>query len=116
MDNIAEVSDESQLLSEDGHESSRASRTSSDEDPEDERPTTNSYSTLLQSLSANVQRGPPQRKKRKINTEDRTEALLQSRTNYLDEQEDFEAPGGDDVEDHLGSDDIAYLDEIEDGA
>ena len=111
-----EVSDEDKASIQNDRESSNASHFSSDEDSENEQPPASSYSTLLQSLNANVQRGPPQRKKRRIESEIRREPqILEDPRKDPEEQDGFEATDVDGGEDQLDLDDIAALNEIEDG-
>lgn len=111
--NLSDGSQKSSLIKQD---SSSASRISSDENSEDERPTVNSYSTLLQSLSANVQRGPPQRKKRRIDIEDRTESSHSDFQRANDEDQDgLETTDIDAAEDQPDPEDAAPFDETEEG-
>lgn len=112
----AELSHENKASIQDDHDSRSASHFSSDEDSEDEQPTANSYNKLLQSLHGNVQRGPPQRKKRRIEIENRREPqFLEDPENDPEEQDGVEATDVGCDEDQSDPDDIAALDEIEDG-
>ena len=112
----ASLSDGSQDSNLDKQESSNASRISSDESSEDEGPAVNSYSTLLQSLSANIQRGPPQRKKRRIDIEDRTEAsVVESKRADRENRDGFESTDMDAVEDQSDPEDAASYEESEEG-
>ena len=112
----ASLSDGSQISNFDKQHSSSASRISSDESSEDEGPTVNSYSTLLQSLNANIQRGPPPRKKQRIDIEDRKELSdsdIQRANREI--QDGLEATDIDAAENQSDPEDEAPFEEIEEG-
>ena len=112
----ANLSDGSQILSLNKQDSSSASRISSDESSEDEGPTVNSYSTLLQSLSANIQRGPPQRKRRRIDIEDRSKtSYVENERANNEDRDGFGTTEMDAVEDQSDPEDAAPFDESEEG-
>ena len=112
----ANLSDGSQISNLNKQDSSSASQISSDENSEDEGPNVNSYSTLLQSLNANIQRGPSPRKKQRIDIEDRKE-LSDSNSQRANReiQDSLEATDMDAVENQSDPEDEAPFEETEEG-
>ena len=87
---------------------------SSGSEDEEVVPVAESYKSLLQSLNANIQRGPPRRKKRKIDHEElKQEIAVQENGTEETENEALVDSGSDESEDVLDNEDVDSVENTE---
>jgi len=72
------TSESSRNFNNDGADAAVDERSSDSEGEEAHRAAVKSHSSLLESLNANIQRGPPQRKKRRTNREEPNENVIEN--------------------------------------